>query len=87
MVMKDWVLPILLGIVAAIALMSILYNNPRVKQAFADIGALMQLNADKPYVIPVVYDKQLDMNMNMNMNNESSYDSNIYNYYPKTPGF
>jgi len=54
MFVKDWLLPILIGIVAAIALISILYNNPKVKQAFADIGAMMQLNASKPKVIPVI---------------------------------
>ena len=54
MFVKDWLLPILIGIVAAIALISILYNNPRVKQAFADIGAMMQLNASKPQVMNVM---------------------------------
>ena len=54
MFVKDWLLPILIGIVAAIALISILYNNPKVKQAFADIGAMMQLNASKPQVMNVM---------------------------------
>ena len=54
MFVKDWLLPILIGIVAAIALISILYNNPTVKQAFADIGAMMQLNVSHPQVMPVM---------------------------------
>lgn len=37
MVLIDWVLPIMIGIVAAIALISILYNNPKVKAYFTDI--------------------------------------------------
>jgi hypothetical protein len=51
MFVKDWLLPILIGIVAAIALISILYNNPKVKQAFADIGAMMQLNSSQQQVM------------------------------------
>ena len=54
MFVKDWLLPILIGIVASIALISILYNNPKVKQAFADIGAMMQLNASHPQVMSVM---------------------------------
>ena len=37
MVLVNWVLPILIGIVASIALISILYNNRKVKDYFADI--------------------------------------------------
>lgn len=43
MVLTNLVLPILIGVVAAIALISILYNNLQLKQAFADISALIQL--------------------------------------------
>ena len=42
MVMKNWILPILIGIVAAIALISILYNNPTVKSYFLDVVGLIQ---------------------------------------------
>ena len=45
MVLTNWVLPILIGIVAAIALISILYNNPTIKAYFTDIGAVTQLQA------------------------------------------
>ena len=54
MFIKDWLLPILIGIVAAITLISILYNNPRVKQAFADIGDMMQLNSSNHKVMNVM---------------------------------
>ena len=42
MVLVDWVLPLLIGIVAAIALISILWNNPRVKAYFSDIVGITQ---------------------------------------------
>jgi hypothetical protein len=45
MVLTNWVLPILMGIVAAIALISILYNNPTIKAYFTDIGSTTQLQA------------------------------------------
>ena len=45
MVLTNWVLPILIGIVAAIALISILYNNPTIKAYFTDMGATTQLQA------------------------------------------
>ena len=38
MIIKCWVLPLLIGIVAAIALISILWNNPTVKTYFTDIN-------------------------------------------------
>ena len=40
MVLVDWILPLLIGIVAAIALISILWNNPKVKAYFTDIIGL-----------------------------------------------
>jgi hypothetical protein len=40
MILVNWILPLLIGIVAAIALMSILWNNPRVKAYFSDIVGL-----------------------------------------------
>lgn len=47
MVIKNWVLPILIGLVAAIALISILYNNPKVKAYFTDVGVMTQLQSDQ----------------------------------------
>ena len=86
MVMKDWVLPILIGIVAAIALISILYNNPTVKQAFADLGALMQLNASRPQIIPILYQPFEDsgalLQLTASHNNSNNY-KNDYKKYPQ----
>ena len=65
MVFKDWILPILIGCIAAFILISILYNNNNsqnnsqnntnyLNQNFANIGALIQLqnfhNSNKPWV-------------------------------------
>lgn len=50
MVLQNWILPILIGIVATYLLMSILYNNsPRLRQKFSDLGALIQLQTSRPY--------------------------------------
>lgn len=42
MVIKCWILPILIGIVAAIALISILWNNPKIKAYFSNIDGFTQ---------------------------------------------
>ena len=50
MVLVDWILPLLIGIVSAYLLLSILYNNTNsnINQHFADLGALIQLETSKP---------------------------------------
>ena len=72
MFIQDLILPILIGIVASFALISILYNNKKVKQAFTDIAALMQLQAstipNTPIWMPLDSTCKMDTNMNMNMN-------------------
>ena len=100
MVLKDWVLPILIGIVAAFALISILYNNSKVKQAFADIGALIQLQASSipntPIWMPLDSTCKMDTPTNKNilqkittinspLYTDDSKGIPIYNYYPQTP--
>jgi len=47
MFLENWILPFLIGIVAAYLLMSIVYNNSRNK--FSDLGALIQLQTSRPY--------------------------------------
>ena len=99
MVLKDLVLPILIGIVAAFVIMSILYNNPNVKNAFADVGALIQLQDSSMYNTPIWM--PLDSNCKMDTTNttilqkitntnspiytDDSKGKPIYNYYPQTP--
>ena len=54
MVMYDWVLPLLIAFVATYILMSILYNNsPELRQKFSDLGALIQLQTSRPYIIQI----------------------------------
>ncbi len=46
MALYTWILPILIGIVADVLLLTILFYN---KQRFADLGALIQLESSRPY--------------------------------------
>ena len=49
MVLQNWILPFLIGIVSAYLLMSILYyNSPTFRQNFSDLGALIQLQTSRP---------------------------------------
>jgi len=98
MVLIDWILPLLIGIVAAFLLLSILYNNsPRLRQHFADLGALIQLETSKPVYygarwIPVDSDVQIPTqqasgnitNMDSPFFPQGSSILPIYNYYPQT---
>ena len=82
MVLLNWVLPLLIGIVASIILMSILYNNSVEKQQFNDLGALIQIQTSRPYIglgvgLPLIPDSEsvvdiipntiLDSSMQLNM--------------------
>ena len=50
MVFQNWILPLLIGLVATYLLMSILYyNSPEMRQRFSDLGALIQLESSRPY--------------------------------------
>jgi hypothetical protein len=98
MVLIDWVLPLLIGIVAAVLLLSILYNNnPRLRQHFADLGALIQLETSKPVYygarwVPVDSNVQIPTqqpsgnitNMDSPFFPQGSVVPPIYNYYPQT---
>jgi hypothetical protein len=98
MVLIDWILPLLIGIVAAVLLLSILYNNsPQLRQHFADLGALIQLETSKPVYygarwIPVDSNVQIPntqptgniTNMDSPFFPQGSVVPPIYNYYPQT---
>jgi len=60
MILQNWILPLLIGIVAAYLLMSILYNNsPQLRQSFSDLGALIQLQTSGPaYYVGFVPENQ-----------------------------
>lgn len=90
-----WLLPLLIGIVATIVLLNILYE-PFIKQKFSDLGALIQLQTSRPVYypigwIPVDNDKIIEPNPSQGpITNTDSPLSNIipgpvYNYYPQTP--
>lgn len=98
MVLIDWVLPLLIGVVAAVLLLSILYNNnPQLRQAFSDLGALIQLETSRPVIygagwVPVDYNVQIPntqstgniTNMDSPFFPQGSVVPPIYNYYPQT---
>jgi hypothetical protein len=98
MELKSWILPTLIGIVASVLLLAILYNDPYVKSKFSDLGALIQLETSRPAYyglgwVPVNGDYQLPPTPATG--NITSVDSPlyadgplaypVYNYYPQTP--
>lgn len=98
MILQTWVLPILIGIIAAVLLVAILFNN---KQRFADLGALIQLETSRPYYaglnwVPIDYNSRVplgaiqgqisgaDSPLWLNgVDGKANYP--VYNYYPKAP--
>jgi len=100
MVFKDWVLPILIGSIAAFILISILYtNNTNIDkiQNFTDIRNLIQLQKfNTKKWLPLEQQACIITNNNNNHNNtittfdsplntDETLDEPIYNYYPQTP--
>lgn len=98
MSLQTWILPILIGIIAAILLLAILFND---KQRFADLGALIQLQTSRPYYaglnwVPLDYNSTLPPGANQGqvsgaesplwMNGlDGTVNYPVYNYYPKAP--
>lgn len=95
MALQSWVFPILIGIVAAVLLVTILFNDTY-KQKFADLGALIQLQTSRPYYyglgyVPINYNAPVPMGANQGQ--ITTVDSPlwdgaaypVYNYYPKAP--
>lgn len=97
--MQGWVLPILIGLIAAILLVAILFND---KQRFADLGALIQLQTSRPYYyglnwIPVGNDTKIPPGATQGQISatesplwmggvdglDSAVNYPVYNYYPK----
>jgi hypothetical protein len=94
---SEWILPLLIGIVAAYLLLSILYNNNILKQKFADLGALIQLQTSRPVYyglgwVPNNWNGTVDLPPSSQA--ITAVDSPLYpdtvtppifNYYPQTP--
>jgi hypothetical protein len=100
MALTGWILPTLIGFVAAILLFSILYNDPYIKSKFSDLGALIQLETSRPVYYGLGWvpnndfsSKQLPPPItqgNITTFNSPLYTGNpvsfpIYNYFPQTP--
>ena len=96
MALYNWILPILMGIIAAVLLLAILFQD---KQRFADLGALIQLQTSSPYFyglnwMPLDYTTHIPLNViqgqitNVDsplwingLDNTVNYP--VYNYFPK----
>jgi len=98
MFFENWILPLLIGIIAAFMLMNIVYNNPKLKQTFSDLGAFIQLQTSRPYYngigwVPVNYDYVLPQSppleritsVDSPLYPEGSLVPPVYNYFPETP--
>jgi hypothetical protein len=95
--LTDWILPILIGLVAAYLLLLILYNNQTIKQKFADLGALIQLQTSRPAYyglgwVPVNWTDKVQLppsSQSITTVDSPMYPgvaaAPIYNYYPATP--
>jgi len=96
MALTTWILPMLIGFVAAVLLLTILYKDPYIRSKFADLGALIQLQTSRPVYygigwVPVNNSNQLPpvpATENITSFNSPLYvdgtTSPVYNYYPKT---
>jgi hypothetical protein len=90
MVLYSWILPILIGVIATWLLLSILYENPRVKQAFSDLGALIQLQTSRPVYygvgwMPVDTGNGAPLPLiTQGPITEIGNPNPVFNYYPKT---
>lgn len=98
MALQGWILPILIGIIAAVLLVAILFND---KQRFADLGALIQLQTSRPYFyglnwMPIDYTTIVPSGATQGQISAAqsplwinSFDGAVnypvYNYYPKAP--
>jgi hypothetical protein len=97
MALITWILPTLIGLVAAVLLLTILYNDSYIRSKFADLGELIQLQTSRPVYygagwVPVNMDNQLPpvpATGNITSFNSPLYVdgtvSPVYNYYPQTP--
>lgn len=62
MFFQNWILPILIGIISAVLLVAILFND---KQKFSDLGAVIQLDTSSSH-------QNYNANSNSNVNVISS---------------
>lgn len=98
MAYKGWILPILIGIVSSVLILTILYNNSYIKSKFSDLGALIQLETSRPayygigwvpenvnYKLPPVSTSEniTSFISPLYINDPLVYP--VYNYYPQIP--
>lgn len=85
--LKNWIIPVFLGLILVWFLMGILYPEMiGLKQKFSDLGALIQLQTSRPVYYPAYIMSNSNPNVNYSSPNSDllvSYP--VYNYYPQTP--
>jgi hypothetical protein len=95
--LSSWILPTLIGTIAAVLLISILYN-PQIRATFSDLGALIQLQTSRPvyYGIDIapLNSPYTQQHIPTTQGPITTFGSPlytgqimypIYNYYPQTP--
>jgi len=97
MLVTDLVLPILIGIIASILLLSILYNNKNdIKQKFLDIGKELlyeqHFNTTNSHIwmplkneCTINNNQQSKITTNSSIKNENHINKPIYHNYPQIP--
>lgn len=98
MALESWILPTLIGLIAAVLLLAILTKDDFLTQKFADLGALIQLQTSRPAYyglgyVPINYNAPVPPNpVQGQITNTDSplwVDTGVpypvYNYYPKAP--
>jgi hypothetical protein len=98
MALESWILPILFGLVAAILLLTILFKDNFLRQSFADLGALIQLQTSRPVYygigyVPINYNAPVPPSPSQGQITtidsplwmDTGIPYPVYNYYPKAP--
>jgi hypothetical protein len=98
MVLESWILPILIGLIAAVLLLAILTKDNLLRQKFADLGALIQLQTSRPAYyglgyVPVNYNTPVTpnpipgpiTNTDSPLWVDTGVSYPVFNYYPKAP--
>jgi hypothetical protein len=98
MALESWVLPTLIGLIASILLLTILTKDSFLRQSFADLGALIQLQTSRPAYyglgyVPINYDAPVPpiasqgqiTTTDSPLWTDTGVPYPVYNFYPKAP--
>ena len=96
MIITTLILPIFIGFIASIILLSILYNNNNIKQKFLDIGKELlyeqNFNTTNSHIwmpleneCTINNNQQSKITTNSSIKNENHINKPIYHNYPQIP--